>query len=177
MIIINPFQANFLILYALITPENQRFSSVFREFKMGALARNGFSEVFRFFSNSFLKWRLTYVISHFTVQPEGYIRYIFTLFFKSKKSTFETRKMFLFHLKSSCLFWDIDALVFYDLKFHDVGVKTYILFTCKVCNFMTSASRRTFYLLAKYVILQKENFHKKIIKKCDQVVLFLKNPL
>ena len=65
--------------------------------------------------------------------------------------------MFLFHLKSSSLFWDIDALVFYDLKFHDVGIKTYILFTCEVCNITKG--------------------HKKIIKKCDQVVLFLKNPL
>ena len=37
---INPFLANFPILYPLKTPENLWFSGVFREYKMGTLARN-----------------------------------------------------------------------------------------------------------------------------------------
>ena len=37
----NPFLANVPILYPLKTPENQRFSGVFRGYKMGKLARNG----------------------------------------------------------------------------------------------------------------------------------------
>ena len=37
----NPFLANVPILYPLKTPENQRFSGVFRGYKMGTLARNG----------------------------------------------------------------------------------------------------------------------------------------
>ena len=36
----NPFLANASILYPLKTPENQRFSSVFRGYKMGTMARN-----------------------------------------------------------------------------------------------------------------------------------------
>ena len=39
--LINPFLANVPILYALKTPENQRFSGVFRGYKMRALDRNG----------------------------------------------------------------------------------------------------------------------------------------
>ena len=35
-----PFLANVPILYPLKTPENQRFSSVFRRYKIGTLARN-----------------------------------------------------------------------------------------------------------------------------------------
>ena len=35
---INPFLANVPILYPLKTPENQRFSGVFRAYKMGTLA-------------------------------------------------------------------------------------------------------------------------------------------
>ena len=38
---INPFLANVPILYPLKTPENLWFSSVFRGYKMGKLARNG----------------------------------------------------------------------------------------------------------------------------------------
>ena len=41
MILVNPFLANVPILYPLKTPENQRFSDVFRGYKMGTLARNG----------------------------------------------------------------------------------------------------------------------------------------
>ena len=37
---INPFQANFPILYPLKTPENQRFSSGFRVYKMETLTQN-----------------------------------------------------------------------------------------------------------------------------------------
>ena len=37
----NPFLANVPILYPLKTPENQRFSGVFRGYKIGTLARNG----------------------------------------------------------------------------------------------------------------------------------------
>ena len=39
--LINPFLANVPILYPLKTPENQRFSGVFRGYKSTALARNG----------------------------------------------------------------------------------------------------------------------------------------
>ena len=38
---INPFLANAPILYPLKTPENQRFSDVFRGYKLGTLATNG----------------------------------------------------------------------------------------------------------------------------------------
>ena len=37
----NSFLTNVPILYRLKTPENQRFSGVFRGYKMGTLARNG----------------------------------------------------------------------------------------------------------------------------------------
>ena len=37
----NPFLTNVPILYPLKTPENQRFSGVFRGYKMETLARNG----------------------------------------------------------------------------------------------------------------------------------------
>ena len=40
----NPFLANVPILYPLKTPENLWFSSVFRGYKMGTLARNGFKK-------------------------------------------------------------------------------------------------------------------------------------
>ena len=39
--IVNPILANVPILYPLKTPENQRFSGVFKGYKMGTLARNG----------------------------------------------------------------------------------------------------------------------------------------
>ena len=38
---INPFLANAPILYPLKTPENERFSDVFRGYKLGTLAANG----------------------------------------------------------------------------------------------------------------------------------------
>ena len=38
---IKPFLANVSILYSLKTPENQRFSDVFRGYKMETLARSG----------------------------------------------------------------------------------------------------------------------------------------
>ena len=38
---INPFLANVPILYPLKTPENRRFSDVFRGYKLGTLATNG----------------------------------------------------------------------------------------------------------------------------------------
>ena len=41
--LINLFQINVFILYPMKTPEKQRFSGVFRGYKMGALARNGLS--------------------------------------------------------------------------------------------------------------------------------------
>ena len=41
MYLFNPFLANIPILYPLKTSENQRFSGVFRDYKMGTLARNG----------------------------------------------------------------------------------------------------------------------------------------
>ena len=44
--LINPFLTNVPILYPLKTPENQRFSIVFRGYKMGTLARNGLIELF-----------------------------------------------------------------------------------------------------------------------------------
>ena len=37
----NPFLANAPILYSLKTPENQKFSGVFRGYKMGTLTRDG----------------------------------------------------------------------------------------------------------------------------------------
>ena len=40
-ILFNPFLAKVVILYSLKTPENQRFSGVFRKYKMGTLVRNG----------------------------------------------------------------------------------------------------------------------------------------
>ena len=39
-ICLNPFHANVPILYPLKTPENQRFSHVFKGYKMETLARN-----------------------------------------------------------------------------------------------------------------------------------------
>ena len=39
--VINPFQANALVLYTLKTPENLWFSGVLRGYKMGTLATNG----------------------------------------------------------------------------------------------------------------------------------------
>ena len=39
--VVNPFLSTVPILYPLKTPENQRFSGVFRGYKMGTLARNG----------------------------------------------------------------------------------------------------------------------------------------
>ena len=41
MLFINPFMANAPILYPLKTPENQRFSGIFRHYKMETLPRNG----------------------------------------------------------------------------------------------------------------------------------------
>ena len=41
--LIIPFLTNLPILYPLKTPENQRFSVVFRGYEMRALARNGFT--------------------------------------------------------------------------------------------------------------------------------------
>ena len=38
---VNPFLANVPILYPRKTPENQRFSGVFRRYKMGKFVRNG----------------------------------------------------------------------------------------------------------------------------------------
>ena len=43
-IVFNPFLANIPILYHLKTPENQRFSGVFRGYKMETLARNGLTK-------------------------------------------------------------------------------------------------------------------------------------
>ena len=40
----NPFLANVPILYPLNTPENHRFSGVFRGYKMETLARNGLNK-------------------------------------------------------------------------------------------------------------------------------------
>ena len=37
---INPFPANVPILYPLKTPENHKFSGVFRRYKMGTITRN-----------------------------------------------------------------------------------------------------------------------------------------
>ena len=39
--VINPFLANIPILYPLKTSESQRFSGVFKRYKMGTLARIG----------------------------------------------------------------------------------------------------------------------------------------
>ena len=41
--LLNLFLANDLILYSLKTPENKRFSGVFRGYKMGTLAKIGFN--------------------------------------------------------------------------------------------------------------------------------------
>ena len=41
IVLVNPFLANVPILYPLKTPENQRFSVVFKGYKMGTLAGNG----------------------------------------------------------------------------------------------------------------------------------------
>ena len=42
---LNPLLANIPILYPLKTPENLRFSSVFRGYKMGILARSGLRQM------------------------------------------------------------------------------------------------------------------------------------
>ena len=42
---INPFLADFLILYPWKTLENQRYSAVYREYKMGTLAWDGLSNL------------------------------------------------------------------------------------------------------------------------------------
>ena len=39
--IFNPFRANVLILYPLKAPENERFSGVFKGYKIGTLVTNG----------------------------------------------------------------------------------------------------------------------------------------
>ena len=52
----NPFLANVPILYPLKTPENQRFSGVFREHKMGILARNELRSLVEKFDK--LSWTL-----------------------------------------------------------------------------------------------------------------------
>ena len=41
----NPFLANVPFLYPLKTQENQKFSCVFRGYKMGILARNGLHKI------------------------------------------------------------------------------------------------------------------------------------
>ena len=43
---LNSVLANVPISYVLKTPENQRFSGVFRGYKMGTLARNGLMDFF-----------------------------------------------------------------------------------------------------------------------------------
>ena len=58
----NPFQANVPILYPLQTPENQRFSGVFRGCKMGALAWNGLRLKTSSNENPLL-WGLTIVLT------------------------------------------------------------------------------------------------------------------
>ena len=52
---VNPFLANVPILYPPKTPENQRFSGVFRGYKMGTLARNGLNN--RQVSNKSYIWK------------------------------------------------------------------------------------------------------------------------
>ena len=47
---LNLFLANVPILYPLKTPENQRFSGVFRGYKMGTLTRNGLNNLIRLVS-------------------------------------------------------------------------------------------------------------------------------
>ena len=42
---INPFLPNVPILYPLKTPKKQRFSGVFKGYKVGTLARNGLKNV------------------------------------------------------------------------------------------------------------------------------------
>ena len=42
--LLNPLMANVPILYSLKTTENLRFSGIFREYKMGILARSGLSQ-------------------------------------------------------------------------------------------------------------------------------------
>ena len=44
---VNPFPAKIPILHPLKTPENQRFSGVFRGYKMGTLAGNGLKKNMR----------------------------------------------------------------------------------------------------------------------------------
>ena len=41
LVCINPFLANMPILYPLKTPPQQNYSSVFKSYKMGTMARNG----------------------------------------------------------------------------------------------------------------------------------------
>ena len=48
MVNINPFPANVPILHPLKTPENHRFSSVFRGYKTGTLAGNGLTSTSHF---------------------------------------------------------------------------------------------------------------------------------
>ena len=40
-LLLNPFLVSVSILYPLETPENQKFSDVFRRYKKGTLGRNG----------------------------------------------------------------------------------------------------------------------------------------
>ena len=46
---LNSFPANAPILYCLETPENLRFSGIFRGYKIGTLAGNGLSELINFY--------------------------------------------------------------------------------------------------------------------------------
>ena len=54
--VLKPFLANVFVLHPLKAPENQRFSGVFRRYKMGALVRNGLIVLEKYFArNRFLK--------------------------------------------------------------------------------------------------------------------------
>ena len=56
----NPHLANVPILYPLKTPENQRFSGVFRGYNMGILARNGLQILFD--CTKLIDWKLINLI-------------------------------------------------------------------------------------------------------------------
>ena len=61
---VNPFLANVPILYPLKTPENQKFSGVFRGHKMGTLARNGLKTIL---SNILDTWKRTLTERQFSL--------------------------------------------------------------------------------------------------------------
>ena len=73
---IHPFLANVLNLEPLKTPENQRFSGVFKGYKMRALTKNGLNCFWSYIHSDYLPWPpfseliINFFIAHLLYQPE-----------------------------------------------------------------------------------------------------------